>query len=97
MLVKGTIHEYCFYVLLERLSHGEFFTKLHLSLLIQGLMVVLLRSGTMLPLTSGGTCSLINHDRHVGSVGGRGLCSGEEDIAAKPLWKMPNFAVVGSQ
>lgn len=41
-----------FYVLLEGLSHGEFFTKLHLSLLIQGLMVVLLWSDTVLPLTS---------------------------------------------
>lgn len=26
-----------------------------------------------------------------------GLCDGEEDVAAKPLWKMPNLAVVGSQ
>lgn len=40
------------YVLLEGLSHGEFFPKLHLSLLIQGLMMFLLWSDTMLPLTS---------------------------------------------
>lgn len=39
-------------VLLEGLSHGEFFTKLHLSLLLQGLVVVLLWSDMMLPLTS---------------------------------------------
>lgn len=40
------------YVLLEGLNHGEFFTKLHLSLLIQGLMVFSLWSDMMLPLTS---------------------------------------------
>lgn len=44
-----------------------------------------------------GTFSLLNHDRHMGSMGGKGFCSGEKDIAAKPLWKMPTFAIVGSQ
>lgn len=40
------------YVLLEGLNHDELFIKLHLSLLIQGLMVFLLWSDMMLPLTS---------------------------------------------
>lgn len=84
------------YVLLEGLSHGEFFTNLHLSLdpRPDGVFVVVWHDAA---LDLSGTCSLITHNRHVGSVGGTGLCRREKDIAEKPLWKVPNFPVVGSQ
>lgn len=75
------------YFLLEGLSNCEFSARLHLSPLIQGLMLSLARhhpglQGNMFPVT---------RDRPGGSTGGMGLRSGEKDVAAKPLWKMPKL------
>ena len=59
-------------------------------------MLFLLWSNTTPPLISVGHVPS-SPVTGVWQCGGTGLCNGEKDVAAKPLWKMPDLAVVGSQ
>lgn len=96
MLTKGSIHEYCFIFPIRRIKSRIFYQApfTFFDLRPDAASVAISHN---IPLDFSGTCPLVTRDRRAGSTGGTGLCNREKDVAAKPLWKMPNPAVVGSQ